>query len=86
MGKAKAITIAIDAMDDGQRNITPSLNFGSDFNTLRDAVENEFPEIGSLMPPRISSVMDYPDLSDATFGEIRTYAEQIFQMLGGLDG
>lgn len=84
IGKASGITKAIDAMDGAQRQRLPSVAFGEDYNRLRTTVGESFPQLKALLPPTVGR-SDTFDGSDATYAEIRTYAEQIYQMLGALD-
>ena len=83
-GKAVGITISIDKMDGKHRQGFPSRKFGEDYNLLRDAVMSQFPDMGPLMPPGVGTMVDATHLTDASYAEVRTYAEQISQMLGGL--
>lgn len=84
MGKASGITKAIDAMSPDQRQILPSVAFGEDYNRLRDATVQAFPELEALMPPTVLRHAHFEG-SNSSFAELRTYSEQIFQMLGALD-
>ena len=86
MSKASGIRSAIDAMDQHQRAKLPTEPFGNDYNILRNLTLKEHPGLGPLLPPEVGTTqMNRGVMCDTPFGEIRTYADQMFQMLGTLE-
>ena len=85
IGKAHGITTAIDKMNGHQRQRMPSVDFGEDYNRLRAATAKEFPDLEPLLPPPVKKSHDF-DGTDSTYAELRTFAEQIYQMLATDDG
>jgi len=87
MAKAKGFILSIEKMDSKQRAATPRGEFGEDYNSLNSLVGKLFPDLEPVLPPRVSIERDssFP-FTESPYDEIRTYCEQIYQILAEQGG
>ena len=88
IAKAQGIFSGISSMIPDERQGAPSIAFVEDYNSLCSSAEMEFPAVYGYLPP----VVEFEDLGAgvgmapmSTYGEIRTYASQIANLLTALD-
>ena len=85
IAKARGFTIAIQKMHNEQRLKTPNGVYGHDYNMLRELTMQSYPSLKVLLPPAVSIYTGHGTVNtytNASFGEIDTYCEQICQLLG----
>ena len=73
----------IDALSGGkdQEKGWPTRAYGEDYNKLVDLVMKDFPALQELLPAKVGT--DHGSAM-ARYVEVRTYCEQIIQMLNAL--
>lgn len=87
MAKALGITTSINRKTGAERTTWPSAAFADDYNRLRTAALECYPELAGLLPPDVdvSRGQDGERHSSLSFGEIDAFAEQIYQLLAEQD-
>src|SRR3989442_2818350 len=83
IAKARGFTNSIAKMDEKQKGMTPTGEYGNDYNNLREIVLRQYPQLAELLPPSVSlyaggSGRHYTRQS---YSEIDTFCEQIIQLL-----
>lgn len=82
IAKARGFTNSIQKMDEKQKLIPPSGEYGEDYNKLRSLVEKHYLRLIELLPPQVqfyeSAARQYTRQS---YAEIDTFCEQIIQLL-----
>ena len=80
MAKARAIADSIDKLGEAQQAAYPTCDFGADYNRMLDLIKKEHPLLEPFLPPPV-----YVELEDrityASFAQIATYCEQVYQLL-----
>ncbi|ESS68929.1 hypothetical protein MGMO_141c00120 [Methyloglobulus morosus KoM1] len=89
MAKARGFTVSIDKMHEKERGMTPSGEYGEDYNKLRELVLQQFINLKDLLPPVVETYYDANfkmKYSRKRYSEINTFCEQIFQLLSEEEG
>lgn len=84
MAKARGFTASIDKMNDKERGLTPSGEYGEDYNKLRQLVLQQYPHLKELIPPPVDTYVGANENYRYTrqrYSEINTFCEQLFQLL-----
>ena len=84
MAKARGFTASIEKMNEKERAITPSGEYGDDYNNFRDLVAVAYPHLKPLLPPPVETFFSSDTRHKYTrqrYGEINTFCEQMFQLL-----
>jgi hypothetical protein len=87
MAKALGFTNAISKLSREERQLSPSGNFGNDYNALRKIVMQNFPQVTDFVPPAVDIGHNSTSGSPFTrerYGEIFTFCEQIYQLLSAI--
>jgi len=84
MAKARGFTASIDKMNEKERALIPSGEYGDDYNRLRDLVLQQYPHLKELLPPAVETYVGAGGRTRYThqrYSEINTFSEQLFQLL-----
>ena len=81
--KARAFTIAIEKMDEKERQHAPGHDFGEDYNNLRNLALELDENLNRVLPPPVTffSATGGRSYSNQSYAEISVYCEQIYQIL-----
>ena len=86
MAKALGFTNSISKLSREERAKNPSGSFGSDYNSLRDNISISYPQLAALLPPSVDIERGSSgSFTRQNYGEIFTFAEQIYQMLDSVE-
>ncbi len=86
IAKARGFTNSIAKMDEKQKSTTPSGEYGSDYNKLREIVVRQYPQLTELLPPQVhlyAGASGDRHYTRQSYSEIDTFCEQIIQLLSG---
>lgn len=88
IAKARGFTTSIQKMDEKQKAQSPSGEYGSDYNALRDLVARHYPRLIELLPPAVQTYRGHA--SDRTYtrqsySEIDTFSQQIIELLSSFN-
>jgi len=81
--KALAFNNSIRAMNSGEQGGTPTAVFGDDYNSLRQNVLADYPELERFMPPQVQTEYEFNQTMQR-YSEIDAFCEQIYQLLSTL--
>lgn len=84
IGKARGFTDSIERMSQDERKFSPSGAFGEDYNRLRSAVAQVYPNLEILLPPEVEVDRSRTTgrlFTQQRYAEIGTFCKQICQLL-----
>ena len=85
--KAFGIMKSIEAMNEKERGVRPSQDFGQNYNKLRELCLQNNPDLEELLPPIVrfenyGHEGDYKSmLTEHNFSEIHTFCSEIYHLL-----
>lgn len=79
--KAYGIMKSIEIMNEKERGLNPSHDYGLNYNNLRRLCENNNPELREYLPPEVKFEKYNSILTVHNFSEIHSFCSEIYHLL-----
>jgi hypothetical protein len=81
--KLTSVKATLERTPEERKRDHVSIQMGEDFNTTRDAIAKEYPELATSLPPKLMSSMPYRRVQqmNVTYLDLEIFCEQLLSLL-----